>query len=336
MTLVRATGQTDCWDERGRPIACRGSGQDGELRPGMPWPRPRFVVAPDGVRDRLTGLTWLPDANHLEWPLTWREAIDAVAELCSNCHLGREDWRLPNRRELWSLISFADRNPALPSGHPFRNVFLGWYWSSTSAARNPAYAWAVQLTGGRVFFESKDRGALVWPCRGSSEAIPATGQQLAYDVSGRVVVDGGGGQDGGTPTGVVWPRPRFTVRAGAVEDRLTGLWWSAAADLCPGPATWTEALAAVRHLDRGPSDDRSWRLPTITELESLLDARECDPSLPADHPFKALGAGYWSSTTSSYETDWAMVLHLDRGAIGVGIKSDRRFLTWPVSGPRES
>ena len=26
MTLVRATGQTDCWDERGWPIACRGSG----------------------------------------------------------------------------------------------------------------------------------------------------------------------------------------------------------------------------------------------------------------------------------------------------------------------
>jgi hypothetical protein len=97
--------------------------------------------------------------------------------------------------------------------------------------------------------------------------------------------------------------------------------------------SWSEALASVRELNLRLRPFRAWRLPGITELESLLDARRCDPSLPARHPFIEPGEGYWSSTTSSYETDWAMVLHLGRGAIGVGVKREPRYLLWPVQDP---
>ena len=330
-----ASGQRGCWDESGAPIPCSGSGQDGEFRPGIPWPEPRFTIAGELARDRLTGMTWTIDANLFEWPLTWSEALDHVAGLRLNHHLGHDDWRLPTRRELWSLVSFAQRNPALPEGHPFRGVFLGWYWTSTSAARNPAYAWAVQTSGGRVFFEAKDRRAFAWACRGTSPVLPATGQSSAFDAAGRPAAAEGSGQDLGAHS-VAWPDPRFEVHDESVTDRLTGLIWTRSADLSRGVVSWTEALALVEALNDGRASPANWRLPGITELESLLDARCCDPSLPARHPFVHPGAGYWSSTTSSYETDWAMVLHLGRGAIGVGVKRDPRYLVWPVRGPSDS
>jgi len=34
---------------------------------------------------------------------------------------------------------------------------------------------------------------------------------------------------------------------------------------------------------------------------------------------------YWSSTTGTYEPDWARALYLDKGAVGVGQKAGAHF-----------
>ena len=57
------TGQDNCYDMNGTIVPCDNTGQDGEFRTGMPWPQKRFAVAGEIVRDRLTGLLWLQDAN---------------------------------------------------------------------------------------------------------------------------------------------------------------------------------------------------------------------------------------------------------------------------------
>ncbi len=294
-------------------MPCHGSGQDAESSSGLLWPKPRFEASEGVVLDRLTGLEWTEDANILEWPLTWHEARERGAELARKAYAGRDDWRLPTRRELRSLISHDTRDPALPDGHPFRNVFLGWYWSSTSAARNSDYAWCQQVSGGRLFFNHKEHIAFTWPCRGSSSVLPATGDPAESNV------------------GLPWPSPRFRGSDEIVVDELTGLRWLRRSDLAPGPVHWTDALTAVRDASRrGLAGISAWRLPTINELESLVDAGRSDPSLPRGHPFDDVREGYWSSTSSAFEPDWAMVLHLDRGAVGVGIKRDPRYFVWPV------
>jgi len=38
------TGQTTCYNTEGNVIPCAGSGQDGDIRAGVPWPDPRFTV----------------------------------------------------------------------------------------------------------------------------------------------------------------------------------------------------------------------------------------------------------------------------------------------------
>ncbi len=326
---VLFTGQATCHDADGREIPCTGSGQDAAQGYAAFSPSPRFVPAGPGlVRDAATGLYWPEDANSAGFPMSWEDALAQAARLARQAFLGRSDWRVPNRRELRSLVSYGAARPALPSGHPFRNVFLGWYWSSTTAAPAPGYAWYVHLEGGRMFYGKKDQDCLFWPVAGPSRLLPRTGQKRCFDAAGRMVACAGTGQDGEVLAGEAWPEPRFAVQEAGVLDRLTGLVWARQADAARGPVSWEQALAVAGSFGQG-----GWRLPNINELESLVDAGTASPALPAGHPFAAVGEAYWSSTTSAFEKNWAHALYLHKGAVGVGVKASREFLVWPVSGP---
>ena len=331
------TGQTLCYDGQGMVTDCAGSGLDADANPGLAWPEPRFEpTGADTVLDRLTGLVWAKNADLAGFPLTWPEALDLAAGLNRDELAGRQDWRLPNRREMRSLISHQTKNPALPQGHPFANVRANWFWTSTTSAVNPAYAWYVHLAGGRMFYGRKDQSCLVWPVRGQGNgALARTGQTACFDVQGRDIPCPGTGQDGELRLGAPWPEPRFEPAGedNAVLDRLTGLTWAKAAHES-GPTDWPGALAAASGRTGAGTP---WRLPTINELESLVDASQCFPALPRDHPFRGMagdpGPVFWSSTSSAFEPDWSMALYLGKGAVGVGHKTrGDRFLAWPVRG----
>ncbi|MDX9840730.1 MAG: DUF1566 domain-containing protein [Desulfobulbus sp.] len=335
MRHVLHTGQTRCWDASGLEVPCRGSGQDGEWQRGTPWPAERFVVRGEVVTDGLTGLHWCRDATVGTFPCTWAEAFALIDELNRERYGGRDDWRLPNRNELRSLMSYQARKPALAEGHPFVNVFLGWYWTSTTAAISPAYAWAVHLEGARMFYGRKDQEYLCWPvCGAGNGLLPRTGQRRCIDAGGVVIDCRGRGQDGELQTGAPWPEPRFTVTGEVVRDRLTGLSWARRADMTNGSVAWQEALDRVSAWnDEHGTAQLVWRLPTINELASLVDCDAHSPALPTGHPFIGLQDGYWSATTSFFECDWAWVLYLDKGACGVGHKPGRTFFLWPVGVP---
>jgi len=325
------TGQKYCFDAAGRRVPCEGSGQDAEFQTGLPWPHLRFIDEKNTVYDTLTGLTWSQDANPGEFPCTWPEALEAIRNLNSDLYCGYRDWRLPNRRELRSLMDYQARKPALPDGHPFSNIFIHWYWSSTTAALHPGYAWYVHLEGARMFYGKKSQEALFWPVRGSGNGLlAATGQDRCCDRDGKSIPCQGSGQDGEFRTGTAWPSPRFSVISeNQVLDHLTGLIWIQHTGLNFGQVSWQQALDTVKNLNK--SLPGNWRLPTINELESLVAANAHSPALPENHPFTNLQEGYWSSTTSYFETDWAWVLYMEKGACGVGYKPDATFFVWPVT-----
>jgi hypothetical protein len=336
--LLLSTGQKSCYDEAGSEIPCQGSGQDGEYRTGAPWPEPRFDVLGETVLDRLTGLTWTRDANPNGFPVTWQEALENIRAMNGDRYLGGSDWRLPNRSELRSLMNYQGKNPALPAGHPFVNIFPGWYWTSTSAAINPAYAWYIHLEGARMFYGGKDQYYLFWPVRGRwNGLLPRTGQGHCYNSRGEIISCAGSGQDGQHRLGRPWPVPRFEPGKLTVADRLTNLRWTRHADNSDGPVSWQQALAVVRDLNGTCfAGIDHWRLPNINELESLVDCSASQPALPANHPFVGLREGYWSATTSFFETDWAWVLYLEKGACGVGHKPGKTFFVWAVCAAGEA
>lgn len=324
------TGQVSCHDSAGKEIVCHETGQDAAYRKGIKWPEPRFTEQGDLVLDHLSGLSWSKNANLAEFPLTWQEALEFVQQMNRERRYGYHDWRLPNRRELRSLVSHQTRDPALPENHPFTQVFPGWYWSSTTAAISPAHAWYVHLQGARMFYGGKDQSFFAWPVRGSGNGnLSATGQTACYDPRGRPIPCQDTGQDGELRSGRPWPVRRFVTDPCGIHDLLTGLCWSHHADITRGAVNWQEALDNVARLNQRQGRG-GWRLPNINELESLVDCSTSRPALPAAHPFQHVREGYWSSTTSLFEPDWAWALYLDKGAVGVGQKVGKHFHVWPV------
>lgn len=295
---------------------------------------PRFLTVDDGlVRDTATGLIWPRRADaptpDMAFPLAWTEALDAVAAMNAASTLGRSDWRLPNRRELLSLVDFGQARPAAPPDHPFQGLRQNWHWTSTTSAMAPRYAWYVHFAGGRMFYGRKDQYCLVLPVAGTSGILPRTGQTGCFDASGNPADCRAIGHDGALRKGVPWPQPRFDDQGdGVVLDRLTGLAWTASADLAHGETARDEAAALAAALDTA---GLSWRLPSIRELESLVDASRHTPALPDGHPFTDAGEACWSGTDSPFEDGWAFCLYLHKGAVGVGFKKGGGFRVWAVS-----
>jgi hypothetical protein len=143
----------------------------------------RFETHNRVVVDNCNGLMWPADAALGEFPMAWPEALDFIDGLNRSRLHGFADWRLPNRRELFSLVSHTRINPALPEGHPFVNVFSGYYWTSTTCSRLPDQAWYLHIGGARVFKGMKQGFYMVWPVRTADPngRLPyRTGQHRCY------------------------------------------------------------------------------------------------------------------------------------------------------------
>ena len=168
-TQVEKTGQT----------TSQSTGDDGNLTMGVAWPNPRFTDNSNGtVTDNLTGLIWLKNANAFGLR-NWATALTDCNTLNSGEHGLSDgsvegDWRLPNVKELQSLIDWAYYGPALSnaagtakwtSGDVFSGVQSDFYWSSTTYANFTTYAWRVDFDDGCVDGMRVD-DSYVWPVRG--------------------------------------------------------------------------------------------------------------------------------------------------------------------------
>ncbi len=126
----------------------------------------RFAVQKAGIFDSHTGLTWSRDADPAGGPSTWQQALSAVQALNQAGWQGHTDWRMPNIRELESLVCLRSHSPALPADHPFVRVRDA-YWSSTTSVYEPRYAWALYIQDGIVGVAFKPSVEFhLWPVYG--------------------------------------------------------------------------------------------------------------------------------------------------------------------------
>ncbi len=333
-------------------------GDDGHHRKGVTWPAPRFTDNQNGtVTDNLTGLVWLRAPSSLK-PVDWQAALAACNSLAAGKLAGLDDasrpgdWRLPNMRELLSLVDYAENSPALPAGHPFNLSETVDYWSSTTmldAPRTPYRgpivnaARSVNFADGRLADTEKTWEIGVWPVRcprpGTPEAaaaatapapVPRTGQIASYAA----------GDDGDLQKGRPWPEPRFTDNNdGTVTDNLTGLVWLKDHKSL-GMGSWEEALARCNELGDGKaglsdgSQPGAWRLPNVRELHSLVDGSVRDPALPPGHLFfKPSPASHWTATPLPHKENSAWRIGIRDGGTGYSGNVGKDCI-WPVRGGR--
>lgn len=124
-----------------------------------------FVDNGDGtISDNATGLMWAQDDSGADVPdgLNWEEALAYVEAQNAANYLGYSDWRLPDIKELQSILDY-DRSPGTTGSAAIDPVFnataitneagetdYGFYWSGTTHANwtdNPGSAGAYMSFG---------------------------------------------------------------------------------------------------------------------------------------------------------------------------------------------
>lgn len=106
------------------------------------------------MTDNNTGLVWQQEDDDIK-----RTGEDALT-YCEGLSLaGHNDWRLPNIKELGSIVDYGKAAPAIDETY-FPIIYTGEifgyaeYWSSTAYLDYTNYAWVVNFEWG--FFYQRD------------------------------------------------------------------------------------------------------------------------------------------------------------------------------------
>ena len=115
-----------------------------------------FIVKTNGtVADRKTGLIWQQNDDGKEY--VWEAALRYCEELS---FAGQNDWRLPNYKELTSLVEYGNFSPAIFITY-FPKTKSANYWSSTTDVSGKSGAWQVNFQSGFVDSYFKHLGSFV-------------------------------------------------------------------------------------------------------------------------------------------------------------------------------
>ncbi|MHC6216791.1 Lcl C-terminal domain-containing protein [Stenotrophomonas acidaminiphila] len=120
------------------------------------------------VLDTSTGLEWqaIPFADSMKHA----DAVQACAELRLG---GHDDWRLPTRAELLTLVDDTRYSPAIDTD-AFPNTPNTWFWTSTAYAGDKDCAWFVGFDLGGSAFGGRDSHGRVRAVRGPARQSSAS------------------------------------------------------------------------------------------------------------------------------------------------------------------
>jgi hypothetical protein len=169
-SVLPDTGQRLCYNNGGE-MSCPSKGQyfwgqdaqfgwDLHITPAERFERTVPVANQPVVFDRLTQLEWQGCAAGQSGDacatgsaavFEWQEALPYCAGLNWG---GYDDWRLPDRNELQSIVHYDRHNPAIePAAFPATPSNR--HWSSSSYVADSGGAWYVSFDGGYVYYNGK-------------------------------------------------------------------------------------------------------------------------------------------------------------------------------------
>lgn len=301
------TGQKLCYDvNTGNDVNCSSTGEDADYEGNQP----SYTLSNDGltVTDNVTNLIWqqssdITNDNEVNYAdkLTQSEAVSYCAALDT---ANRDDWRLPNIKEAYSLILFSGQDP---SG------YTGSDTSSLTPFIDSKFDWAF----GDIFTaEGISAGDRIIDAQYASSTIYVSttmnGDETMFGVN---YVDG---RIKGYPTQL----KKYYVRCvtgnesygindfvnnqdQTINDNASQLMWQ---QNDSESANWQDAVEQCQNATTASYND--WRLPNVKELQSIVNynrspdttiSAAIDPvfdSTPITNEENITDWGYyWASTT---------------------------------------
>ncbi len=122
------------------------------------------------VTDKNTGLMWeQKTAGNKDHKYTWSDAFDNFIDNEMNGgsgYAGYTDWRLPNMKELFSLVKFEGASGPYIDKANFPNTVSSNYWTSTTYAPIADRAMCVSFHSGTVYTTAGSNDGYVRAVRG--------------------------------------------------------------------------------------------------------------------------------------------------------------------------
>lgn len=267
------SGQTKCFDDT-QQIECPTSETaDYYGQDGT------YLSVPANVLDNGDG-TVTDNNTNLTWQQNPNRTSLAWAEATAYCTSARDggyaDWRLPSRREIATTIFFNRDSPTFPYLMENANTSES-FWTSTESAADTTKAYT--LSGGDAYSDVTSKTT------------------ASSSIATRCV------------RGEALPSFSATVADSTITDSTTSLMWTKSS--ASTGKTWKDALSYCSGLESGNYTD--WRLPTITELYTIIDDSRSNPALPPG--FSSLGSppALWSGTSlfANPAPAYAMVLSVN-------------------------
>ena len=212
---------------------------------------------------------------------TWDQAVALTSTFA-----GYNDWRLPNIRELQTIVDRTTYSPSINSSI-FPNTTASHFWSASVRAHNSSYAWIVSFYDGYAYGYGKGASWQVRLVRGGQSFGLLGLSRPSTDYS-----NSGAGTVAHTPTGLIWKRCS------------EGQTWTGST--CSGSATtytWDQAVALTSNFS-GNSD---WRIPTEEELISLVDYTipYPGPTINATWFPNTPASDFWSASVNANNSSYA-------------------------------
>ena len=110
-----------------------------------------FIKSENIVIDISKNMMWQDNSDNLSYKTTWIMSKEYCATLSLN---GYTDWRLPNIKELQTVVDIREKNIAI--NKEFKFTVPSSYWSNSADITNKTKSWYVGFETGATYRDSKD------------------------------------------------------------------------------------------------------------------------------------------------------------------------------------